>query len=107
MNKRIEYVARYGQNEDGAEVDPCKNKRHADKLIRDALRQIEIDPTVESTPWGFVISIWRLHIESGIDELYWINPLLDENEDGEEVMMYNGKELGLIEEGDEDVDSDE
>ena len=107
MNKRIEYVARYGYSADGADVDPCKNKRHADKLIRDALRQIEIDPTVASTPWGFVISVWRLHIESGIDEFYWINPLLDENEDGEEVIMYNGKELGLIEEGDEDVDSDE
>lgn len=103
MNKRIEYVARYGQNVDGAEVDPCKDKRHADKLIRGAL----INPTVESTPHGFLLSIWRLHIESGTEEEYWINPLLVENEDGLEVMMYNGKELGLIEEGEEYVDSDE
>lgn len=97
MNKRIEYVARYGYDEDGANVDPCKDKRHADKLIRDAL----INPTVESTPHGFLLSIWRLHIESGTEEEYWINPLLECNEDGETVIMYNGKELGLIEEGDE------
>ena len=97
MNKRIEYVARYGYSEDGAEVDPCKNKQHADKLIRGAL----INPTVESTPHGFLLSIWRLHIESGIEEEYWINPLLECNEDGESVIMYNGKELGLIEVGDE------
>jgi|TARA_R100000482_G_scaffold117962_1_gene61791 hypothetical protein len=107
MSKRIEYVARYGYSEDGANVDPCKNKRHADKLIQDALRQIEIDPTVESTPHGFLLSIWRLHIESGIDEFYWENPLLDYNEDGESVIMYNGKELGLIEEDGDYVDSDQ
>ena len=94
MNKRIEYVARYGTSEDGASVDPCKNKRHADKLIRDALRQIEIDPTVASTPWGFVISIWRLHIESGDEEFYWEHPLLEDTEDEGRVIMYNGKELG-------------
>jgi len=98
MNKRIEYVARYGYSEDGAEVDPCENKRHADKLIREAL----VDPTVGTTPWGFVISIWRLHIESGIEEFYWVHPLLGYNEDGESVIMYNGKELGLIEEGEEE-----
>tara|TARA_R100000458_G_C8033834_1_gene88177 strand:- start:75 stop:365 length:291 start_codon:yes stop_codon:yes gene_type:complete len=94
MNKRIEYVARYGYDEDGANVDPCKNKRHADRLIKEAL----LDPTVESTPHGFLLSIWRLNIESGMEEEYWENPLLDTNEDGERVIMVDGKEQGQMEE---------
>ena len=103
MSKRIEYVARYGYSEDGAEVDPCKDKRHADKLIRDAL----IYPTVASTPHGFLLSIWCLDIESGIEEEYWENPLLEETEDEGRVIMYNGKQLGLIEEDGDYVDSDQ
>ena len=38
MSRTVEYVARYGECSDGVDVDACENKRHADKLIKEAFK---------------------------------------------------------------------
>lgn len=77
--RRTEYVIRTGHTEDEACVDGNRNKRQADKLIKEAM----VNPNVESTAWGYLISIYHLTDWGDNEELYWVHPLLKENEDGE------------------------
>ena len=90
MSRIVEYVARYGECSDGVDVDACENKRHADKLIKEAL----VNPKVASTPYGYLLWITKLwtydcgHVE---EEDYWEHPLLKYDEEvGESIIVIEG-----------------
>tara|TARA_R100000030_G_scaffold13121_1_gene8730 strand:+ start:17 stop:337 length:321 start_codon:yes stop_codon:yes gene_type:complete len=88
MSRTVEYVARFGIDEDGADVDGLKNKREADKIIKEAI----LDPNVGTIDGDYVISIYKLwtYPDGEVDEeLYFEHPLLQEYFDGRMVIPLN------------------
>ena len=88
MSRTVEYVARFGIDEDGADVDGLKNKREADKIIKEAM----LDPNVGTIRGDYVITIYKLwtYGDGEVDEeLYFKHPLLQEYEYGAMVIPNN------------------
>ena len=90
MSRTVEYVARFGVADDDVDVCGLKNKREADKLIKEAL----LDPNVGTIePFGlYVVYIYKLwtYPDGEVDEeLYFEHPLVQEYGHGQMVIPNN------------------